>query len=204
MSTKALWYLTRGSGIVSLLFLTIAVVLGLLTVGRFARERWPRFVVEGLHRNVSLLASVFLLIHIASSVLDGFVPIHWLDAVVPFGAAYRPFWLGLGALSLDVFVAVAATSLVRRHLGHRAWRAVHWSAYACWFLAMVHSFGAGSDSGQGWMILVYLACGAAVLGALAWRLAATAKGAIAGAVRAGAVGPVGPLPLTVSERRRGA
>ncbi|MBO0885767.1 MAG: ferric reductase-like transmembrane domain-containing protein [Acidimicrobiales bacterium] len=199
MSTKALWYLTRGSGIVSLLLLTAAVVLGLLTAGRFARERWPRFVVEGLHRNVSLLASLFLLIHIASSVLDGFVPIHWLDAVVPFGAAYRPFWLGLGALSLDVLVAVAATSLLRRHLGHRAWRAVHWSAYACWFLAMLHSFGAGSDSGQGWMILVYLACGAAVLGALAWRLAATAKGA---ALDGAGAGPVGPVPLTVTGRRR--
>ncbi|MBO0714005.1 MAG: ferric reductase-like transmembrane domain-containing protein [Acidimicrobiales bacterium] len=199
MSTKALWYLTRGSGIVSLLLLTAAVVLGLLTAGRFARERWPRFVVEGLHRNVSLLASLFLLIHIASSVLDGFVPIHWLDAVVPFGAAYRPFWLGLGALSLDVLVAVAATSLLRRHLGHRAWRAVHWSAYACWLLAMLHSFGAGSDSGQGWMILVYLACGAAVLGALAWRLAATAKGA---ALDGAGAGPVGPVPLTVTGRRR--
>lgn len=202
MSTKALWYLTRGSGVVSLLLLTAAVVLGLLTSGRWARERWPRFVVEGLHRNVSLLASVFLLIHIASSVLDGFVPIRWLDAVVPFGAAYRPFWLGLGALSLDVFIAVAATSLVRRHLGLRAWRAVHWSAYACWLLAMIHSIGAGSDSGQGWMILIYLVCGAGVLCALAWRLATTTKGAIAGGAPAVAVGPVRPVPLTVTDRRR--
>lgn len=202
MSTKALWYLTRGSGIVSLLLLTAAVVLGLLTAGRFARERWPRFLVEGLHRNVSLLASVFLLIHIATSVLDGFVPIHWLDAVVPFGAAYRPFWLGLGALSLDVFIAVAATSLVRRHLGLRVWRAVHWSVYACWLFAMLHSFGAGSDSGQGWMILIYLACGAAVLCALAWRLAVTAKVTVAGRTRPEVVGPVRPLPLTATERRR--
>jgi predicted ferric reductase len=188
--------------VVSLLLLTAAVVLGLLTSSRWARERWPRFVVEGLHRNVSLLASVFLLIHIASSVLDGFVPIHWLDAVVPFGAAYRPFWLGLGALSLDVFIALAVTSLLRRHVGHRVWRSIHWSAYACWLLAMIHSIGAGSDSGQTWMVLVYLACGAAVLCALLFRLVVTARGAVAGgpsAVRAGAVRPV---PLTATERQR--
>ena len=203
MSTKALWYLTRGSGVVSLLLLTAAVVLGLLTSSRWARERWPRFVVEGLHRNVSLLASVFLLIHIASAVLDGFVPIHWLDAVVPFGAAYRPFWLGLGALSLDVFIALAVTSLLRRHLGHRVWRVIHWSAYACWALAMIHSIGAGSDSGQTWMVLVYLACGAAVLLALVFRLAATARGVVAGGAPAVGAAPVRPVPLAAAERQRG-
>jgi predicted ferric reductase len=203
MSTKALWYLTRGSGVVSLLLLTAAVVLGLLTSSRWARERWPRFVVEGLHRNVSLLATVFLLIHIASSVLDGYVSIRWLDAVVPFGAAYRPFWLGLGALSLDVFIALAVTSLLRRHLGQRVWRAIHWSAYACWLLAMIHSIGIGSDSGQTWMVLIYLACGAAVLIALLYRLVATARGAVAGRAPAVGAGPVRPLPLTATERQHG-
>jgi sulfoxide reductase heme-binding subunit YedZ len=160
-------------------------------------------VVEGLHRNVSLLASVFLLIHIASSVLDGFVPIHWLDAVVPFGAAYRPFWLGLGALSLDVFIALAVTSLLRRHVGHRVWRAIHWSAYACWLLAMIHSIGAGSDSGQTWMVLIYLACGAAVLCALLFRLVVTARGAVAGGPPAVGVGAVRAVPLTATERQGG-
>lgn len=199
MNTRALWYLTRGSGVVTLLLLTAAVVLGLLTSGRFARDRWPRFVVEGLHRNVSLLASLFLFIHIASSVLDGFVSIRWLDAVVPFGAAYRPLWLGLGALSLDLFVAVALTSLVRRYLGHRVWRLVHWCTYACWLLGMIHAVGAGSDSGQAWMVLVYLACGSAVLCALLWRLAAAARG---GDGPPDLTGPVRRVSLTMAERRR--
>lgn len=204
MSQKALWYLTRGSGVVALLLLTAAVVLGLLTSGRWARDRWPRFLVEGLHRNVSLLASLFLLIHIASSVLDRYVPIHWLDAVVPFGAAYRPFWLGLGALSLDAFVALVATSLLRRHLGRRAWRAVHWSAYACWLLGMIHAMGAGSDSGQAWMVLIYLACGTVVLGALAWRLIVGSTGVDGnGRSRVRGAGRLRPLvlPLVVNDRR---
>jgi methionine sulfoxide reductase heme-binding subunit len=199
MNSRALWYLTRGSGVVTLLLLTAAVVLGLLTSGRFAREHWPRFVVEGLHRNVSLLASLFLLIHIATSVLDSYVSIRWLDAVVPFGASYRPFWLGLGALSLDLFVAVALTSLVRRYVGHRVWRLVHWSAYACWLLGMIHAMGAGSDSGQAWMVLVYLVCGAAVLGALVWRLVATARSPDR---PPGLPGPAPRVPLTAAGRRR--
>ncbi len=170
MSNKALWYLTRGSGAVILLLLTLALVLGILTSSRWVRERWPRFVVEGLHCNLSLMATVFVGIHITSAVLDGYVPIHWIDAVVPFGASYSPFWLGLGALALDIFAAVALTSLVRARLGYRAWRSVHWLAYACWVLAVAHGIGIGSDRAQLWMLTLDLVAIASVLGAVAWRV----------------------------------
>jgi methionine sulfoxide reductase heme-binding subunit len=171
MNSKALWYLTRGSGIVSLILLTVAVLAGLLTVARWSNRGWPRFVIEGLHRNIALLAPVFLAVHIASSVLDKYVSIRWLDAVVPFGAAYKPFWLGLGALTLDVFAAVAVTSLIRVRLGHRAWRAVHWLAYACFGLAVIHGLGIGSDRHQAWFLILNLAAVGSVSAALAWRIA---------------------------------
>src|SRR5581483_8167145 len=122
MNQHALWYLTRGSGIVALLLLTAATVLGLTTAARLATRRWPRFVVESLHRNLSLLSTVFVVVHIASAVLDKYVSLNWLDALVPFGAAYKPLWIGLGALSLDCFLAVAVTSLIRVRLGYRTWR----------------------------------------------------------------------------------
>lgn len=171
MNSQALWYVTRGSGIVALVLLTIAVVAGLLTAGRFSRPGWPRFVVEGLHRNVSLLATVFLGIHIATSVADTYVSISWLNAIVPFGASYKPLWLGLGALSLDVFLAVAVTSLVRARLGYRSWRAVHWLSYGCWAIAVVHGLGIGSDRNQAWFLVLNLAAVSAVGLAGLWRAA---------------------------------
>jgi len=167
---RAVWYLTRGSGTVSLLLLTLSVVLGVTTTVRWATDRWPRFVVEGLHKNVSLLAVVFLAVHIATAVVDGFVPIRWLDVVVPFGSAYQPFWLGLGALALDLLLAVILTSLLRVQLGHRTWRAVHWLVYACWPIAVVHALGIGSDSGQTWMLVVDVVAVASVIAALYWRV----------------------------------
>jgi hypothetical protein len=51
-------------------------------------------------------------------------------AVVPLASHYRPLWLDFGALALDLLVAVIVTSAVRARLGLRAWRAVHWAAYA--------------------------------------------------------------------------
>lgn len=172
MSSKALWYLARGSGIVSLILLTLAVLAGIVTSTRWARARWPRFVVEGLHRNLSLMSTVFIAVHVASIVLDGYVPIRWTDAVVPFEAAYRPFWLGLGALSLDCFLAIAVTSILRVRIGHRVWRRIHWLAYGAWGLAVAHGLGIGSDRHQAWMLGINLGAIGAVVLAGAWRLAA--------------------------------
>jgi sulfoxide reductase heme-binding subunit YedZ len=163
-----LWYLTRGTGLVTLLLLTASVVLGVLQVRRWGS---PRFVVVSLHRAVSLLVVALLAVHVATAVLDGFAPIRLLDAVLPFAGAYRPVWLGLGAVALDLLVALTVTSLLRRRLGLRAWRAVHWVAYGCWPVALVHGWGTGSDTRSAWMLAVTLACTAAVLAAVMWRLA---------------------------------
>jgi hypothetical protein len=169
-NAQALWFLTRGTGLVALVLLTAALVLGITEVTRWSSPRWPRFAIAALHKNISLLVIVFLGIHIVTAISDSFAPIGWLDVVVPFHSPYRPLWLGLGALAVDLLVALTITSLLRGRIGHRAWRAVHWSAYACWPLAFLHGLGTGTDSRVRWSLFVSLACLAVVVAAVAWRL----------------------------------
>lgn len=168
---KTYWYLTRGSGVVALILLTASVVLGIAAVGRLRSERTPRFVVHGMHRSISLLAVVFLLIHILTAVLDSFAPIGLLDAVVPFAGVYRPLWLGFGAVAFDLVLAVIVTSLVRARVGYGAWRGIHWLSYAAWPVAVLHGFGTGSDVRQTWMLAITVACIAVVLASVAARAA---------------------------------
>ena len=168
---SAVWYLTRGTGLVTLLCLTASVVLGIVQVRRWTPGGSPRYVAVALHRGVSLLVVALLAVHVATAVLDSFAPIRLDDAVVPFVSSYRPLWLGLGALALDGILALTLTSLLRHRLGLRAWRAVHWIAYACWPVALVHGWGTGSDARTPWMLAITLGCAAAVLAAVAWRLA---------------------------------
>ncbi|MGZ4321200.1 MAG: ferric reductase-like transmembrane domain-containing protein [Solirubrobacteraceae bacterium] len=171
---SAYWYLARGTGAVALLLLTGSVVLGVLGSVRFhAGPKWPRFTIDALHRDVSLLVIVFLVLHVLASVLDSFAPISLLDAVIPFGGTYRPFWLGLGAVSFDLLIALVVTSLLRRRMGYRSWRAVHWLAYASWPVAVFHGLGTGSDSKAWWMLALTGACVAAVLLAVFARIATT-------------------------------
>ena len=105
LSPSAYWYLARGTGAVSLVLLTASVVLGILGSVRFAAPRWPRFAIDAVHRDVSLLVVVVLVIHIVTSVLDGFAPIRLFDGVIPFVTPYRPLWMGLGTLSFDLLLA---------------------------------------------------------------------------------------------------
>lgn len=172
MNDQILWFAARGAGIVLLLLFTAVTCLGIVTVLRWQSASWPRFLTAELHRNVALLSVVFLAIHVATAILDPFVSISWLSIVVPLTSEYRPLWVGLGALSVDLFIAIVVTSLLRARVGQRVWRAVHWLAYGSWPLAVLHSIGAGSDSGAWWMRQIDLMCVFAVGGAVVWRLIA--------------------------------
>ncbi len=153
-----LWFTARGAGAVSLCLLSVVVALGLLGAIGGTHPRWPRFLTTGLHRNLSLLALVFLAIHIVTAVLDPFTALGFGAALLPWGASYRPLWLAVGVISLYLGAAVVVTSLLRRWLSYRLWRFVHWGAYALWPLALIHSLGAGSDTRFLWMDIVYTAC----------------------------------------------
>jgi sulfoxide reductase heme-binding subunit YedZ len=166
------WYLTRSTGAVALLLLSLAVALGVAEVRRWSTPRWPRFLTDALHRNVALLALAFLALHILTAVLDTFAPISLLAAFVPFATPYRPLWLGLGAIALDLLLAVILTSLLRRHIGARAWRATHWLAYACWPVALLHTLGTGSDVRSAWLLVLAALCLALVLAAVTARVLA--------------------------------
>jgi DMSO/TMAO reductase YedYZ heme-binding membrane subunit len=157
-NAKTLWYLTRGTGVVALLLLTASVLLGVSSALRWRGQRWPRFAIGDLHRNLTLLSIVFVALHVATTVADGFAPISLKDAVLPFMSPYRPVWLGLGAVAFDLLLALVATSLLRGRVGPRLWRAVHWLAYVSWPIAILHSFGTGSDARFGWFESLGFAC----------------------------------------------
>jgi sulfoxide reductase heme-binding subunit YedZ len=180
---KELWYLSRGTGIVSLALLSLVLVLGVLTRSARPLPGLPRFVTAGLHRNASLLAVAFLGVHIGTAVVDPYALTGVLDVVVPFHGGYRPLWVGLGTLAFDVLLALTATSLLRRHLNVRVWRTVHWAAYACWPLAVLHGLGAGTDAWASWSRAITVSCVLAVAAAVGWRSSSPAFVTPQGATR---------------------
>ena len=140
------WFVARGAGAVSLLMLTASACLGLVTITRFEAAGWPRFLNVELHRRLSLLSIAFLAAHVLAHPRD------------------------LEHRALYVVVAPIASSLLRRHLGRRTWRAIHWTSYALWPMALLHGITAGTDAFTPWMLGIDLACAAAIALSLAWRI----------------------------------
>ncbi len=167
---EAMWALGRGTGLVALVLVTLSVVLGVLTRSGRPAFGLPRFSVALVHRNASLLASVFILVHIASLFFDSYAQLNLVDVVFPFFGRYRPFWLGLGTVAFDLLVAITVTALLRRHVGQRAFRVVHWFTYALWPVALLHAVFTGTDAATPWFVAVAVTCGLAVLASVWWRL----------------------------------
>src|SRR5439155_1282351 len=170
VASKAIWYLMRSSGVVSLVLLTAVMALGIATVNRWRPGRRPRFVTASLHRNLSLLAVVFVAVHVATAVVDPYAMVGAVAAFVPFVGHANALWVGLGALSLDLVLALILTSLLRRRVGARLWRGVHWIAYLSWPVAFAHSLGLGTDASAIWLQSLAGACAVAVAASLARRL----------------------------------
>jgi predicted ferric reductase len=170
-SSTPLWYLTRATGLVALVLLTASMALGLLSSVRYQRPAWPRFVTAGLHQNTALLALAFTAIHVVTTLADSYAPVRVQDVVIPFISAYRPLWLGLGAVAFDLMLALIVTSLVRTRLSYRSWRLVHGGSHLAWPVAVLHGLGTGSDTPVRWVLAVTVACVALIAALTGWRLA---------------------------------
>jgi Ferric reductase like transmembrane component len=198
LSPSTYWYLSRATGAVAMVLLTVSVVLGILGSLRFSSgPRWPRFAIDSLHRDTSLLVIALLVLHVVTSVLDGFAPITLIDAIIPFATPYRPLWMGLGTLAFDLLIALVVTSLLRRRLGYRSWRAVHWFAYACWPIAILHGLGTGSDVKSTWMLALTAACVAAVVVAALIRIGRAPSATPGMRATTGALAIATPLALAI-------
>ncbi|MFE1312499.1 ferric reductase-like transmembrane domain-containing protein [Streptomyces sp. NPDC058755] len=195
LTGSPLWYASRAGGTLALVLLTATVAFGIASGGRAAPRRIGRFEIGLLHRNLSLLTLVFLAVHIVTAVLDPFVHLGWAVSVVPFGASYRPLWLGLGTAALDLLLAVIVTSALRQRLGVRRWKAVHWLAYAAWPLALFHGVGTGTDTRLPLQLWLYAGCLGTVVAAVWWRSAKAGPGRLTGRLLAATAATAVPVVL---------
>lgn len=168
--STTIWYTIRATGVIALVLLTVTTVLGMLSASRVRTRRWPAFAQVDLHKRATMFALVFLGLHIVTAVVDTYVNVGILSAVVPFVSSFRTFWTGLGTIAVDLLLAVAISSALRQRIAARTWRALHWLAYACWPFALAHALGAGTDAAQLWMDAIAAACTIAVVSALTWRI----------------------------------
>ncbi|MFJ4654529.1 ferric reductase-like transmembrane domain-containing protein [Nocardia sp. NPDC088792] len=166
---QALWAFGRGSGIIALAMLSLAVIVGI--IARSGRTLLlPRVGLAELHRGVALIATALVCLHVLSLLADPDSQLRLLDALVPFAGHYRPLWVGLGTVAVDLLAAIIVSALLRHRLGPRAFRVVHWATYVLWPAALIHALGAGTDVTHPWMLAFTAACVLGVIVTAIWRI----------------------------------
>ena len=167
------WLTARGAGLSALILLTVSTALGAMVSLRGPAGR--RYVVQYVHRVCAALGLGVLVLHVGTILADSYANVGVSGALVPFTSGFKPTAVALGTIAAYLFVAVAGLGFARGRMANsvratRVWRGLHSLAYAGWAAAVVHGFTAGTDSAIGWVRAIYVACVAAVIGALATRL----------------------------------
>jgi methionine sulfoxide reductase heme-binding subunit len=163
------WIVARAGGLTAYLLLTCSMLAGLVLKSRPLGSRVKPSVITDLHRFLALLALLAVGIHGVGLVLDTTMRIDVLGLLVPGRIPYRPVWTGAGVVAAELMLAVYVSFALRKRIGVRNWRRLHWLTYGIFIIATTHGLLAGSDSGAQWAHSIYLGAIGSVVLATAWR-----------------------------------
>ena len=145
LDPKTTWYVARASGILTWLLCVAALAWGLFLSSALVKKRGlPAWLLD-LHTFLGTLTVVFCTVHLASLALDDYVEFGWAELFVPMASPWRPGAVAWGIVSMYLLAAVELTSLARKRMPRRVWRAVHLSSFGIVAFGTVHGIQAGSD-----------------------------------------------------------
>jgi sulfoxide reductase heme-binding subunit YedZ len=164
------WYIARASGLALYLLSWLAMLLGLGLTTRLANGPLGRGLAASLHAYTFHLWYGFLTLHMLSLAIDPTQQFGARELLVPFASDVRQPWTGLGVLAAELTVVLGASALMRRVVGYRVWRALHWLAFPAFAIGLAHGVGAGTDSGNPGVGLMYLVTAGTVVFATTYRV----------------------------------
>jgi hypothetical protein len=162
------WDIARAGGFLAYILLTLSVALGLALTMQWQTPRWPRLINNELHNFVTLLATVFVVVHILAVWIDPFTSFGLNEILIPFVSHYRPIWMALGIIALYLGIAIGISTLLRPYISYKVWRGLHALTIVIFALVLVHGIATGSDTRTWWGITIY---GGSILlvGSLLWQ-----------------------------------
>jgi len=168
---KAYWYLSRASALVAYVLLWLSMASGLIITNKLARV-WPGGPTAfDLHQFTSLIGLAFALFHALILMGDKYINYNLAQVLVPFNSTgYKPVWVGLGQIGFYLFAIVGLSFYVRKRLGHRTWRLIHFLSFLTFALALAHGIFAGTDTTVEAVRVFYWGTGVALVFLTVYRI----------------------------------
>lgn len=159
-----LWHLVRSAGLVAYLLLLAATIWGLFISSQFVKNWAPGPVAMTVHSTISWLALLLGLVHALLLRFDDYFAYSFSDIFIPFTGPYRPIFVGLGTLAFWILLVVTLSFPLKKAIGHKTWKLIHYLSYLAFVLVSVHGLFAGTDGTiEGFRILVAVGIGATIL-----------------------------------------
>ena len=164
------WYSVRAMGFLAYFVLAASVLYGLLLSTKILDAIAHRPVSFALHKDLAIVAMILATLHGALLIFDTSFDFTPRSLIVPFASPYSPITVGIGQLTFYASLVVTASFYIRRHIGQRAWRILHYVTFLSFIGATYHGIASGSDSGSSWAFWVYLAPATAAIFLLTYRI----------------------------------
>ena len=157
MNPQLWWFVSRSSGIIASILLSLSVCWGLfVSTKAIAKATTPARVLD-LHRFIGGMSVLFVGVHLAGLVADKYVYFGWRELFVPFASKWKPQPVAWGIAAFYLLITVELTSLLMRKLPRRIWLALHRLSFPLWVMATYHGLTAGTDHLNNWYRLLTMA-----------------------------------------------
>jgi len=166
------WIIIRGSGLAAFGLLAASTIWGLMVSSGFLGRLVKAKPLTYMHESLAVGAILATIVHLVALSLDTFIDFGWRDLFVPGASAFEPLWVTFGIVAFYGMLIVSGSFYVRKHIGQKAWRYIHFSTFGIYLATAVHGLMAGTDSGNAYVRGLYVGSTAVVIGLTAMRVAA--------------------------------
>jgi methionine sulfoxide reductase heme-binding subunit len=164
------WYSVRALGFLAYIVLSASVLYGLLLSTKILDSIAHRPVSFSLHKDLAIVGMILAAFHGGLLTFDQSFNFTPAAILVPFNSPYAPVTVGIGQLTFYGSIVITLSFYVRRHIGQRAWRLLHYVTFLSFIGATFHGIASGSDSGQRWAFYLYLGTVALAIFLLTYRI----------------------------------
>ena len=141
------WLAARATGVVALAFLTGQIVFGLVLSHPHNKTTWKLSKrIFPWHDHLWVFVSAFLVVHVASLVVDPKAGVDVPAAFIPGLSQYRSAPVALGTLALYAFLVTAISARWTKLLPSGLWLKLHRLSLLVFAMSWVHGILAGTDS----------------------------------------------------------
>jgi DMSO/TMAO reductase YedYZ heme-binding membrane subunit len=138
------WLVARAAGLVAFGLLTASTWLGLGMSTRILGPKRQKSLL-GWHKTLVWTALSMLALHAGALLLDPTLNFGPAAVLFPFAAPWHPGAVAAGVVAGWLALMLALSFRLRKWIGQKGWRRLHYASFAAFALSLGHALFSGTD-----------------------------------------------------------